>query len=225
MEENKTWLSALYNHPKRDEIIKAYIYSYFNDDDLSIKEVKLTKLKDGENVLHVIYNTNCYFDNTFKFFMTSKYPLDINLYIGEYFRFEQHDNIVTREDKLPKKYADCQKEKFRNVVVEAPTYIFNEINNLCKGHDVLGRGNNTHHIMKILEILNEGVTIKGETFNEMLERKNRHLMAKQIEKDREKGVNNEAHYEHWFKGYFIEKINPLTQYRKNYQHLFDLPIM
>ncbi len=223
--ENKTWLDALYNDAHRDDIIKAYILSYFNDKDLAIQKVKYIKNDKNEPMLDVLYSTYSYYHPQLYCICTSSQPLDVHLYIGEYFRYEQSDNIVDVVENLQKEFKNLKDKKFRITVNEPPTYVFNEISNIAKYHDKNGRGNNTHHIMKILEMLNGNNTINHQTFFEMLKKKNARLMAEQIEKDKAEGIDNSGSYKRWFESYFEMCRNPLTQNRKLYDKYFDLPVM
>lgn len=222
---NRTWLDALYNDSHRDDIIKAYILSYFNDKNLSIQKVKYAKNDKNEPMLDVLYVTDSYYHPQLGCICTSSLPLEVHLYIGEYFRYEQSNNIVDIVENLPKEFEHFKGKRFQVSVDEPPTYIFNEVSSIAKYHDKNGRGSNTHHIMKILEMLNGNNTINHETFFEMLKKRNSRLMAEQIEKDKAEGIDNSDAYKRWFDSYFEVRKNPLTQYRKLYDKYFDLPIL
>ena len=52
--ENITWLDALYNHPRRDEILRNYISSYAYGDDIAIKSIERSVDENGENILTMV---------------------------------------------------------------------------------------------------------------------------------------------------------------------------
>lgn len=84
MERNETWLDAIFNHPKRDQIIKAYISTYRGDDEtLAIDDVKMTQDELGRAVMAV----NC--SSLYTIHGKQKQRISEMLYLGEYFRYSE----------------------------------------------------------------------------------------------------------------------------------------
>jgi len=84
MEEKRNWLHALFNHPKRDYIIMAYISSYRGvDQNLWLEDITLTSDQSNRNILAVKCCSFSTLDGDVK------EPVSEMLYIGEYFRFTE----------------------------------------------------------------------------------------------------------------------------------------
>ena len=84
MENKETWLDSIYNHPKRDDIILAYISTYRGyDEDLEIDSATMTKDSKNRDVMAVV----CSSHNTFGGEQTER--VKETLYLGEYFRYTE----------------------------------------------------------------------------------------------------------------------------------------
>ena len=84
MERKETWLDAILKHPKRNQIIKAYISTYRGDDEtLEIDDVTMQKDELGRDVMAVKCSSNYTFEKK------HKERISEMLYLGEYFRYSE----------------------------------------------------------------------------------------------------------------------------------------
>lgn len=90
MEKRETWLDAIYNHPRRNEILLAYISSYRGDDeDFQIDDVKLIKDDNNRDVM-AVRCSSLYIDDG-----KQEERVSATLYLGEYFRYSSEDTTPT----------------------------------------------------------------------------------------------------------------------------------
>ena len=201
--ENKTWLDALYYHPRRDEFLKNYVSVYNPGNDIEIKEVVLTTNQNGENILDITYTTLYYFTQLLPPQIAhcdkSDKPLEIHLILGEYFACEKGKNIVKATAHVTGDMKKTIGHYFRHTIDYPPTFFFNALGRFFEGRS-------EHYLFKAIEKLNDGVIINNETYAEMLKRKCEPIMKKMIEEDPSKKERYETFWTRFFKDEFYHPI-------------------
>lgn len=173
----QSWLDALYNHPRRDEILTKYIQSYYWDSKLTeLKSVEQKLDENGDPILDVTYENPIYM-SIFGCCLQNDIPLTIHLMIGEYYVYEHQSNKVLIHGPLLKHQRQYIGKRYQKDAVSPKEYIFNGTGKSGKDLgerfkvDGYSYGLCGHFMMKILETLNRGVEIDGESYADMLRRK------------------------------------------------------
>ena len=209
--EKQTWLDALYKHPRRDEILQKFIQNYYYDSKgIQLKSIDQTIDDNGEPIIDVTYLSKIYM-SVFGCCDENETPLEMHLMIGEYYTYEHQNNVVKIHGPLLKQHREFIGKKYRKKAISPKEYIFDATS--PSGRDISERfkvdgysyGLNGHFMLKILETLNEGVMINGETYTDMLKRKSLPIMEQIIAEKPEL----EAHHRKRFNDYFDKWLMPL----------------
>ena len=209
--EKQTWLDALYNHPRRDEILLKFIQDYYWDSKgVQLKSIEQKVDENGEPIIDVAYLSKIYM-SIFGCCDENETPLEMHLMIGEYSLYEHQDNIVKIHGPLLKHQREFIGKRYRKKAISPKEYIFDATSSF--GRDVSERfkvdgypyGLNGRLMLKILETLNSGVVINGETYVDMLKRKSEPIMEQKIAENPELG----EHYRKRFDDYFDRWLMPI----------------